>query len=167
MPTDFLSVLSALEERGVRYVLVGGLAVLLHGIDRLTADIDLVVDLAPEQASKAVEALLALGFKANAPIDARQFADEAVRTRWQKESGMLVLSFWDPQNQRPTVDLFAAYPMDFEVLYKDSLLLPLSATTVRIASIEHLIAIKRAAGRTKDLDDANRLSELREKQDNA
>ena len=27
---------------------------------------------------------------------------------------MLMLSFWDPQNRRPTVDLFAQYPMDFE-----------------------------------------------------
>ena len=74
---------------------------------------------------------------------------------------MVVLSFWDPENRRPTVDLFADYPMDFEVLYKDSKLLPLGATAVRVASIDHLIAIKRAAGRPKDLDDANRLAELR------
>jgi hypothetical protein len=162
MPTDFLTVLSEFQERNVRYVLVGGLAVLLHGVDRLTADIDLVVDLAPEQASKAVETLLALGFKANAPVDARQFADAAVRERWKRESGMLVLSFWDPQNRRPTVDLFAAYPMDFESLYRDSLLLPLATADVRVASVAHLIAIKRAAGRPKDLDDANRLAELHE-----
>ena len=32
--------------------------------------------------------------------------------------------------------LFAAYPMDFEVLYKDSLLLSLPATAVGIASVE-------------------------------
>ena len=74
---------------------------------------------------------------------------------------MVVLSFWDPENRRPTVDLFADYPMDFEVLYKYSKLLPLGATAVRVASIDHLIAIKRAAGRPKDLDDANRLAELR------
>ncbi len=74
---------------------------------------------------------------------------------------MVVLSLWDPENRRPTVDLFADYPMDFELLYKDSMLLPLGATTVRVASIDHLIAIKRAAGRPKDLDDANRLAGLR------
>jgi len=45
MPTDFISVLDELRQANVRYVLVGGLAVLLHGIDRLTADIDLVIDL--------------------------------------------------------------------------------------------------------------------------
>jgi predicted nucleotidyltransferase len=160
MPTDFLSVLRALQERGVRYVLVGGLAVLLHGIDRLTADIDLVVDLAPEQASKAVDTLLELGFKTHAPVDARQFADAAVRKSWQRDSGMLVLSFWDPQHRHPTVDLFADYPMEFEALYAQALLLSLVGTTVRVASVEHLIRIKRAAGRPQDLVDANRLAEL-------
>jgi hypothetical protein len=164
MPTDFLTVLAEFQERNIRYVLVGGLAVLLHGVDRLTADIDLVVDLAPEQAAKAVETLLTLGFKANAPVDARQFADAGVRARWQRESGMLVLSFWDPQNRRPTVDVFADYPMDFEVLYENSLLLPLATTNVRVASLDHLIAIKQAAGRPKDLDDVVRLSELRRTQ---
>ena len=74
---------------------------------------------------------------------------------------MVVLSLWDPENRRPTVDLFADYPMDFELLYKDSMLLPLGATAVRVASIDHLIAIKRAAGGPKDLDDANRLAGLR------
>jgi hypothetical protein len=163
MPTDFLSVLVEFRERNIRYVLVGGLAVLLHGIDRLTADIDLVVDLAPEQASKAVDALLELGFRTQAPVDARQFADAAVRDRWRRESGMLVLSFWDPQNRRPTVDLFANYPMDFELLFRDSLLLPLATTTVRVASLDHLISIKRAAGRAKDLEDVDRLAELRDR----
>ncbi|MBS0398261.1 MAG: hypothetical protein JSR95_06230 [Proteobacteria bacterium] len=37
MPTDFLSVLELLERSQVRHVLVGGLAVLVHGVDRLTA----------------------------------------------------------------------------------------------------------------------------------
>jgi len=92
MPTDFLSVLQLFQASRVRYVLVGGLAVLLHGIDRLTANIDLVVDLAPDQASRAVEILLAAGFKAGAPVDARVFADPAVRERWRTESDMLAFS---------------------------------------------------------------------------
>jgi predicted nucleotidyltransferase len=163
MPTDFLSVLREFQDRNIRYVLVGGLAVLLHGIDRLTADIDLIVDLAPERATQVVETLLELGFKANAPVDPRQFADRAIRKRWREESGMVVLSFWDPQNRRPTVDLFADHPMDFEELVSDSVLVRLASATVRVASVNHLIAIKRAAGRPKDLDDVARLRRLLEK----
>jgi predicted nucleotidyltransferase len=163
MPTDFLNVLREFQERNIRYVLVGGLAVLLHGIDRLTADIDLIVDLTPERATQAIETLLELGFKASAPVDPRHFADPAMRKRWQEESGMLVLSFWDPNNERPTVDLFADYPMDFEELFRDSLLIPLTGATVRVASVHHLIEIKRAAGRPKDLDDVARLGHLLKK----
>ena len=50
-----------------------------------------------------------------------------------------------------------------ELLYEDSLLMPLATTNVRVASIDHLIAIKQAAARPKDLDDVNRLTELRVK----
>jgi len=160
VPTDFLSVLELLERSQVRHVLVGGLAVLIHGVDRLTADIDLVVDLAPEQASKAVDMLLAAGFRPAAPVDARLFADAGVRSRWKQDSGMLVLSFWDPEHRRPTVDIFSEYPMDFELLYRDSQLFPLTGTHVRVASLEHLIAIKRAAGRPRDLEDVERLLEI-------
>ena len=44
MPTDFRALFTTLEAHGLRYVLVGGLALVLHGVDRLTADIDLAVD---------------------------------------------------------------------------------------------------------------------------
>lgn len=162
MPTDFLSVLTAFQQLGVRYVLVGGLAVVLHGIDRLTADIDLVVDLAPEHAAKAVEALLTLGLRAQPPVDPRKFADPAMREKWRQESGMVVLSFWDPENRRPTVDLFADYPLDFALLFRDAVLMPLNGTVVRVASVEHLISIKQATGRPKDLEDAARLIKRRD-----
>jgi hypothetical protein len=76
---------------------------------------------------------------------------------------MVVMSFWDPDNRRPTVDLFADYPMDFELLFRDSLLMTLTSTPVRVASLEHLITIKQAAGRRKDLDDATRLIALRDR----
>jgi len=160
MPTDFLSVLELLERAQIRYVLVGGLAVLMHGVDRLTADIDLVIDLAPVEASRAVDTLLGAGFKAAAPVDPRLFADPGIRNRWKTDSGMLVLSFWDPAHRRPTVDIFCEYPMDFETLYRDSRVMPLTGSQVRVASVDHLIAIKGAAGRPKDLEDAARLAEM-------
>jgi len=45
-----------------------------------------------------------------------------------EESGILASSFWDSENRRPTVDLFANYPMDFELLYRDSVELSLAPT---------------------------------------
>ena len=53
MPTDFIGLFAILAASRVRFVLVGGLALVLHGLDRLTADVDLVIDLSAESARAA------------------------------------------------------------------------------------------------------------------
>jgi tRNA nucleotidyltransferase/poly(A) polymerase len=50
----FEPLFDALNRAHVRYVVVGGVALVLHGYPRLTVDVDLVVDLAPEEADKAI-----------------------------------------------------------------------------------------------------------------
>jgi len=71
---------------------------------------------------------------------------------------MVVLSFWDPQNRCPTVDVFTEYPMDFEKMFAASVLMSLAGADVRVASIGHLIELNRAAGRPRDLADARHLA---------
>ncbi|MFL5541642.1 MAG: nucleotidyltransferase domain-containing protein, partial [Longimicrobiaceae bacterium] len=55
-------VIEALDAAGVRYVVVGGVAMVLRGCERETADLDLVVDAAPEPAERALRALGRAGF---------------------------------------------------------------------------------------------------------
>jgi len=45
---DLVSLCGALNREGVRYVLIGGFAVILHGLVRTTKDVDLLIDTAPE-----------------------------------------------------------------------------------------------------------------------
>ena len=59
----YLPLFKALNDAGVKYVVVGGVATVLHGYARLTMDIDLAVDLAPQAASRTVHARESLGFK--------------------------------------------------------------------------------------------------------
>lgn len=79
----------------IRFVVVGGLAMLLQGVDRLTADADLVVDLAAEELADAIRALTASGYRPLAPVDPLALADAAARADWQRSKGMTVFSFWD------------------------------------------------------------------------
>ena len=144
MPTDFTGVFEVLLAARVRFVVVGGLAVVLHGIDRLTADIDLVVDLAPAAASEAMAALLATGFRPMAPVDAMEFADPAQRAVWKRDRGMVVFSLWDPANRRPTVDVFAEPPIAFETLWDNSIEVAIGNLHIRVASIPHQKAEKPA-----------------------
>ena len=55
-------VFERLEAEGVRYVAVGGVAVVLHGHERPVKDLDIVVDPAPAEARRATAALMSLGF---------------------------------------------------------------------------------------------------------
>jgi hypothetical protein len=68
-------VFDALNRAGVRYVVVGGVAVVLHGHARLTADLDLAIDLSDVPARKAIEALMDLGLEPRAPVNPLAFAD--------------------------------------------------------------------------------------------
>lgn len=157
MPVDFIGLFGVLAAANVRLVVVGDLAVLLHGLDRLTADVDLVVDLSPEAAAQAVSALTASGYRPLAPVPAIEFADPGKREAWRRERGMQVFSFWDTSNTRPTVDVFLESPIPFDELWRDAIEMPIGTARVRVASIAHLIRMKEAAGRPQDLADVARL----------
>lgn len=77
--SDLDLVFQALQAASVRYLVVGGVAVVLHGHPRFTADLDLVVALEPGNARAAVEALAGLGYRPRPPVDGRLFADSAAR----------------------------------------------------------------------------------------
>lgn len=153
----FEPVFEALNEAQVRYVVVGGLATVLHGHARLTADIDLVIDLSPAEARKALEALAGLGLRPRVPVDPLAFANPEIREQWIREKGMRVFSLWDPANPMRQVDLFVEHPVDFDELWSRSEVIELAHTVVHIASIPDLIYLKRLAGRPQDLLDIDAL----------
>jgi hypothetical protein len=160
MPTDFLSLFAVLNAAQVPYVVVGGLAMLLHGIDRVTGDIDLVVDLAPGTATDLVNALTHAGYRPFAPVDPALLANATVREQWRLERGMEVFSLWDTTNRRPTVDVLLACPVPFAELLNDSVTVTIGAVQIRVASVAHLIDMKQQAARPRDLEDVERLRVL-------
>ena len=153
-------IIAALNEGRVRYVVVGGLATVLHGFARLTADVDLIVDLDPIEARRAIEVLVRLGFRPRPPVDPFDFADPAIRATWIREKGMRVFSLHDPAQPMRELDLFVENPIDFELLWRRSEMVPLTTTSARVASIPDLIALKRLAGRPEDLRDIEALEQI-------
>ena len=157
----FEPVFSALNAADVRYVIVGGLAVVLHGHPRLTADVDLVLDLEPSVARRALEALVGLGLKSRAPVDPLAFADLRQREIWLAEKGMQVFTLFSPANPLLILDLFVRDPIPFEQLWARAETLDLGGIPVRVASLDDLITMKRAVGRPQDLMDIEALEALK------
>lgn len=163
----FEPLFDALNQARVRYVVVGGVAVVLHGFARLTGDVDLAIDLRPDEARKAVTAFGRLGLRPRLPVDPLQFADPAVRETWVREKNMRVFTFIDPTNPMLVVDCFAEDIVPFDDLWTHSEERALVSTTVRVASIADLIALKRLAGRPQDLQDIEALEEIQRRRGGA
>lgn len=160
MATTFDAIFSALDSTGVRYVVVGGVAVNLHGYQRFTKDVDLVIELVPKDTLRALEALQAIGYSPRLPVKIADFADPAVRETWIRDKGMMVFQMYNDAIHQ-SVDVFANYPLDFESLWRDSVAVQLPDGSPRIASIDHLIIMKREAGRPQDIIDVAMLEKLK------
>lgn len=157
------TVLATLNEAGVRYLVVGGVAVVLHGHLRTTADLDLVVQLETENTLAAVSALASLDYEPRAPVAAEQLADPSARETWIHEKGLTVFSLWSRRFPALAVDLFVSEPFDFDETFERAVRVTLDETTVPVVSLEDLMALKRAAARPIDLADVDALNAIGEK----
>lgn len=162
---DIERVLAALNQAQVRYLVAGGVAVVLHGYLRTTADLDLVVQLEPDNTRRALRALASLGYSPRAPVPAEEFADAGIREHWIREKNLEVFSLWSTENPGLEVDLFVREPFDFDEVYESSKELPLETTTVRVVPRLVLIEMKKLAGRPRDLDDIRALEQLESESD--
>jgi hypothetical protein len=155
------SVLAALNRAAVRYLVVGGVAVVLHGHLRTTADLDLVVQLERENVLRAVRALGELGYRPRAPVVAEQLAEPAARTSWIRDKGLTVFSLWSDRFPGLEVDLFVSEPFDFDATYARAVVVPLDEISATVVSLDDLVELKRTSARPLDLADVEALESLR------
>ncbi len=111
------AIVRALNEHGVRFLVVGGIAVNAHGYGRTTFDLDLVIQLSPENIRRAFAAFSILGYTPLVPLTADDFSEASNRARWKREKGMFVLQFHSDLHRQTRVDVFVEEPFDFDVEY--------------------------------------------------
>ncbi|HPF26070.1 MAG: hypothetical protein R3F58_00165 [Steroidobacteraceae bacterium] len=156
--TSFTQIAGALAAGSVRYLVAGGLAVNAHGYLRFTKDVDIVIQLIPDNVMRAFAALTSLGFRPSVPVTSQQFADRHTRDGWIRDKGMQVLQFWSDDHRETPIDVFVTEPFDFEREYARALQKPLDdSIIVRFVAADTLIAMKSVAGRAQDLIDIEHL----------
>jgi len=156
------SILNALQKHRVRYLVVGGVAVNLHGVPRLTGDLDLVVDLSPDNVESLLQAMEETGLKPAAPVDPHGLADPRRRRQWRNEKKLEALTFQGDIENSPyaEVDIVLETPFDFDEMYESRVSLEADNLTVDLVSLRHLIEIKRRLGREQDLADVDALEKV-------
>ena len=104
MTGGFLEILNELHDHAVDFVIVGGVAVALHGGPRVTFDLDVVPSPAPDSWRAAVDLLWSLGARPRIPEPFERIRDVEQVRRWRLDKNMLALNFRTPDG-RAEVDL--------------------------------------------------------------
>lgn len=158
------TIVRGLNEAGVRYLVVGGLAVVAHGHARFTGDIDLVLDLDPANARRAVSVFESLDYRPRAPVPFVDFADAGKRADWVASKGLTVFSASSPRHAATEIDLFVENPFDFAEAWARAVRFEVApGIEAPFVGLADLLAMKRRAGRTIDLDDVRILEDLHRK----
>lgn len=149
-----------LNNRKVNYLVVGGIALVLHGVVRLTADLDLIVNMENDNLSRFVSAMKYLGYKPRVPVKAEEFIDPEKREIRKKEKGMQVFSFYDPKKSMSLVDVFVDEPIEYQKLESEKISVKAGDIQIPVVSKRHLIQLKKISGRPQDLADIKALKEV-------
>lgn len=141
---DFKEFLESLNAHDVRYLVVGGYAVALHGHPRYTKDLDVWIELSPENAENIIRALDEFGFGSLGlqPDDFLQ-PDQIIQLGY-------------PPNR---IDILTTLKgLKFEACYATKVDVDIQGLHIKLIDIESLKKNKIATGRTQDLADAENLS---------
>jgi len=144
-------VFRSFQDRDVRYVVIGGIASVLHGVPRATFDVDILIEATPENAQRLLDALLEAGL------------GTAALTTPEAVLANDITVFRD----RVRIDVQTSMPgLEFASAWRNRKTVTYQGQDFLIVSSDDLIASKRAAGRDVDLEDV-RLLELQEHGDEA
>lgn len=157
---DIERVLESMEKGGVRYLVTGGVAAVLHGHLRTTAALDLILDRGPHNVRRAVRALARLGYRPRSAVEPEDLAEpEGQKTLVQENGGRV--AFWSPRAPNLDVDVLLDPPYGFPDLHARALRVGLRWTEATVVGLDDLIDLKRIQARPVDVEDANILAARR------
>jgi hypothetical protein len=158
-PFDPLAGLRALVDHGVRFVLIGGYAAALRGSPMITGDVDICYARDPENLDRLADALGSLGARLRgAPADAPFRLDGRTLAAGDHFTFTTDAGSLDCLGTPAGTDGFA--DLDGAATDED-----LDGLVVRVATLEDLIRMKRAAGRPQDRIAVEWLSAIRDEMD--
>ncbi|MDI6752183.1 MAG: hypothetical protein QME07_04915 [bacterium] len=155
----YIEVFKAFHREKIKYLVVGGLAVNLHGVPRVTYDIDIIISTDRDNILKLNKTLKNLGYVPRLPVNPDDMANEKILKDWTENRNMKAFSFYHKKESRKVVDIVLVHPLDFTETWKHSIIKKVDDIEIYMASIDDMISMKKVSNRPKDLSDMEMLKE--------
>jgi len=149
-----IRVVDALESENIKYALVGGHAVALHGAVRGTIDLDFVIQLTKSAFLKTEKALGEIGLKSRLPVDAEDvfnFREEYIRNK-----NLIAWSFVNSDKPTEMVDIIITEDESQITTVNKEVM----GRKIKVANLPSLIRMKKKSGRPQDIEDVKALERL-------
>lgn len=162
MSNHINEILFALSDAQVDFIVGGGVAAVLHGVERVTLDVDLALDMEPANVEKFLRVMQELRLQPRVPIPAIDLMSREAVARMIAEKGALVFSFVDFDRSLRHVDIFLRENLSFEELSSSAQTVLVEGRAIKIIGVAKLLEIKRTISpvRDKDLEDIKQLEKL-------
>lgn len=149
LPEFYTNIISALNDNGVEYLLIGGHAVNYHGYIRVTADMDIWINADESNFQNLLQALLQLGYEEEKCIEAINYFKVNHLIKMPKENDLVEF-----------LDSFMLN-IDFKKAYSDREIANIEGLEINVIGYSDLIESKSKSTRFKDLNDVKELKEIR------
>ncbi len=156
----YLDIISALNRKKVKFVVIGGVAVNLYGIPRMTVDLDIAADLSEGNLKKILKIMKERKFKPQIPVDPEDLLDVRKRSEWISEKNMLVFTFENPDKPFEILDILLESSIPFKKMYERKIILNAQGIEIPLISKDDLIEMKKISGRKQDKSDVEILKRI-------
>jgi hypothetical protein len=154
-------IFGALNDAGVRYLVVGGVAMNLLGYPRFTGDIDILLALDEANLERIARLMRNMGYEQRIPVDVQELSEEGHVLRLMTEKNLIAYTFANPDLPQFSIDVIVGESLEFARYAKDALQVAVLDVQIPVVSIDDLIGMKRKSKRKKDADDVIALLELK------
>lgn len=155
-------IIIGLADSGVDFVVAGGVACVLHGVERFTLDLDISVALERSNVERFIKVMAENKLVPRVPVPPESLLDSEFRKMIVEEKNALVFTFIDLEDPRKHVDMFLTDELAFEVMDDECDVIELEGRDVKIASALKLLELKESIDppREKDQIDISYLKRL-------
>jgi hypothetical protein len=158
----YLDLFNALDRHKVDYLLIGGLAVSLYGVERATMDVDITVAMTQNNLAHLIDAARELKLAPVLPVPLESLNDLELLRQWHSERNLEAFALRTPDLAGVTVDVLLFPPVEFSGMAQRATVFKVANTAICVVAIDDLIALKQAVGRPIDLSDIEHLQRIKQ-----
>ena len=158
---SYKKIFEILNQKNVKYLIVGGLAVNLYGVPRLTYDLDIIVENNPKNYERLIEALKQLKFSPKLPVKLEELTSKPKREEWVKKKNLIAFCVLNNDKPYEELDIILSHNIDFVEEYRRKADFDIENVIFPVISIDGLIKMKLYSKRKQDIQDIKTLKKIK------